>query len=410
MSTTVNSHFDAIRVVSPLARGGEDKNQDRASWYAAIGVASVCDGVTSSPYGGDAAELVAGIAPMLFNGQTPDRLGAVCELLAARRLEAQSKDVALPPDTPPGMREMLAEVTEARMRSAFQTTLVAASFTVTDNDVMVDVLRCGDSVFFAFSPAGELLTSSPLYRHTEADVDAQRADDPDNIRFGPGDELLVKVLGRASRRAFPAGAVQIQPKHRARWLVCAVLDRCAGPRAPTNLQGNELPTLLLTRRDLLLIPEFLLGRVACDQGQQYRSVPYSSSIRLASRPTPDVPAISFNGKSAVTHVLPDHYFTGRWVHRREHLPRDGHFVLASDGFYGAFDQPLQLWQWLSQNRSRLVDPAQHRDLMEELHNRLHNKTGDDDISFVWVFPRKPARRKRANHRRRDSSRGKGNGA
>jgi hypothetical protein len=378
--------FDALTVVSPLACGGEDKDQDRARWFASAQVASVCDGVTSSPRCEEAAELVTNFAPMLFNGDRRERLGAVCELLIAHRLDAKRDPVVLPHRTPKAMQNMLAEVAQERMGSAFQTTLVAASFTKVEAGIKAEVIRCGDSAFFAFSPAGELLAASPSWGQAPTTVGAEAPCLVKGIRFGPGDELLVKVLGKASEPAFQDDVSQILAKHRPRWLVCTPLDRCT-EGAATNQQGSELPTLWLTDHDLLLVPEFLIGRAADKKADEYRRILYSSSIHLASNSASATSAISFSGKGSVTDVLPDHYLTGRWINRQEHFPLDAQFVLASDGFYGAFASPQPLWTWLLENKAALLDQEKRKDLMQQLHECLHSRSGDDDMSFVWVSPR-----------------------
>ena len=385
MQSESKPSFDALTVVSPLACGGDDKNQDRARWSPYARVASVCDGVTSSPRSSEAADLVTDLAPMLFKGDVRERLGGICDLLYMRRLQVRDEPVVLSPATPPCMHEMLLDVTRERMKIALQTTLVAAAFTATDNGTVGDVVRCGDSAFFAFSPSGELLASSPAWAPTPAAVDACACSSSRGIRFGPGDKILVKVLGRASSRELAPQASQIRAKYRKRWLVCTPLDGCT-ECDPTAQQGTELPTFWLTADGRLLVPEYLIGGAPRKCGEQYESVLYSSSIRLASNTQPAASAISFTGSGAVTEVLPDHYISDRWVHRQEHFPSDAQFLLASDGFYGAFDGPRQLWNWLAANKSALAQDKERSDLMLQLHERLQSKSGDDDMSFVWIFP------------------------
>lgn len=402
-----NVRFDALTVVSPLACGGEDKDQDRARWLPETRVASLCDGVTTSPRSGEAAELVTDLAPMLFGGDVSERLRGVCQLLISRRLEAQRERVVLPPDVPQAMQEMLAEVAREHLGKAFQTTLVAAQFTPTDDGVIAEIIRCGDSAFFAFSAAGDLLTSSPSGDFTAPSTGSDNAAQADSIPFSPGDELLVKVLGRASDPAVRADIGQIDLKVPARWLICAPLDRCH--RRPTTAQhGKESPTLWLSSSDLILVPEYLLGRVVDQDGSQYRRIGYSPTIRSTASPAPPVPEINFTGKGSVTDVLPDHYFTDRWIHRQDRFPPDTGFVLASDGFYESFADPQELWAWLSTNKAHLHEEDQRRELMQQLHVRLHDKRGDDDMSFVWVFPKEPVRQEGVRSSKRGSSKEKRN--
>ena len=80
-------------------------------------------------------------------------------------------------------------------------------------------------------------------------------------------------------------------------------------------------------------------------------------------------------------MLPDHYISDRWVHRQEHFPSDAQFLLATDGFYGAFDDPHQLWNWLAANKSALAQAKERSDLMRQLHDP-HLPVVLDDISAL----------------------------
>ena len=95
-----------LTVTSPMCFGGEDKNQDRVRWCASTRTAGICDGVTSSPFAADAAEMVAEFTPALFQGSIEDRLHAISDLLVARRLEAQSTEFHPPANTSSAMSEM----------------------------------------------------------------------------------------------------------------------------------------------------------------------------------------------------------------------------------------------------------------------------------------------------------------
>jgi len=65
---------------------------------------------------------------------------------------------------------------------------------------------------------------------------------------------------------------------------------------------------------------------------------------------------------------------------------DTNYVLASDGFYTCFPDPSSLWAWLCENETALADPEHQSALLQELHDQLNAKCGDDDISFIWVRP------------------------
>ncbi len=66
------------------------------------------------------------------------------------------------------------------------------------------------------------------------------------------------------------------------------------------------------------------------------------------------------------------------------------FLLASDGFYMAFDNIRNVWKWLHSNLNILGNKPPRLEqvsLMQELHQKLRRTVGDDDISFVFVRPR-----------------------
>jgi hypothetical protein len=144
-------------IVSPMRLAGESKNQDRAGWHAPTATACVADGVTDSPLSHCAAELAVCFSPLLFGGPPRPRLEVLAETLIALRAQAHRGHVALPPDTLPTMRDVLTRAAQAKLAHAYQTTLVAAQFTPGGATVAGDVLRCGDSAFFAFAPDSTLL-------------------------------------------------------------------------------------------------------------------------------------------------------------------------------------------------------------------------------------------------------------
>ena len=88
-------------------------------------------------------------------------------------------------DTPQAMRDILRRVVQRKRAKSFQTTIIAAH-----------VLKCGDSAFFAFSPEGQLLTSSLAFS-TDSQDSKESSDTkhdssfvPKHIAFGPGDEEI----------------------------------------------------------------------------------------------------------------------------------------------------------------------------------------------------------------------------
>ncbi|MBM4030175.1 MAG: protein phosphatase 2C domain-containing protein [Planctomycetes bacterium] len=383
---------DALAIVSPACLGNEEKNQDRVFWSPAVGVAAVCDGVTTSPFAAEAAELVSKSSPLLFGGELEDRLRVLCELLVARRLEARGAGIKPCLGMPEAMQEMLREVAEEKMARAFQTTLAAAWFVLGDDAVCVTVVRCGDSGFFAFGSDGTLLVSSlPDASKPVASVSAtgggeQPPPASGRFRFGPGDELHARVLGTARELPIFAQKAGMAAGSGDGWLVCAPVDQltCAG--CPANGEHAEGRTLRLGPDDLLLVPKYLCGAPNGVKRRRYVDFPFSRSVRVVSSSPNAGQPTRFSERGSTTAVLPDSCCAGGWVSFQDRFPADSHFVLASDGFYGAFDGPAELLAWLRQNEARLIDAEERDKALHDLHVRLQAKSGDDDISFVWVRP------------------------
>lgn len=377
-----NNEFNAITIVSPACFCDESKDQDRARWFGCSRVASVCDGVSSSPHAAEAAELVSSLSPMLLRGDIKERLYALNDVLIARRLEAQQSTLHLSNDRSEAMQQMLLETAREHLSRSFQTTLVVASFVPSDDCVIVEVLRCGDSMFFAFSPEGELLVSSPKMDGSTNSKESIRNPYEEKIRFGPGDQLLVKIIGKASDEPQLVEKGRVPPIHADKWLICCPLDRCDNQNLRTSLVSNE-SHWALDKDEILLVPNFLIEEIALPANQSYGRVLYSTVIKRVEASTP---TIKFNSKGTVTAVIPDHIHSQQWVHQQDRFPSDTQYVLASDGFYGSFDSASELWAWLVENEAQLRNANEKLQMMNELHTKLHSKSGDDDISFVWVYP------------------------
>jgi serine/threonine protein phosphatase PrpC len=377
---TSNS-FDSLVIVSPMCFGDEDKNQDRACYYSAAGVACVCDGVTSSPRAAEAAQLAAEFSPGLFGGDIRERLASLAGILVAHRLDAQRAPIRIPAGTLPAIEPALREAARQRLKSAYQTTLVAAWLTPADCCVAAQIVVCGDSAMFVFSPQGELLTSTLSWegRHGICPGDSSTEDSGSVMQ--PGVEVLVKSIGTAAEWPSLAARAGLQSAHAQRWIVCIPLDRsCDRPPIP-DTTGIERPQRSRTD-EILLVPMYLVGGNTIGEGQQYFRLRYSKLIRSLSEPA-ERPVL--NARGSVTAVLPDHFESGRWFFHQDRFPRHAHFVLASDGFYRAFDDADQLWSWLQNNEQRIEGPLQ-AEAMRDLHSRLHERCGDDDMSLVWVRP------------------------
>jgi len=383
------SPYTAAVVVSPMCQGGETKDQDKARWFPPGLVACVCDGVTSSPFAAEAAEMATDYAPVLFQGQVRERLRVLADLLASRRAEAGRRKMSVPEGVPQAMKAMLEEVACARLGESFQTTLVAVGLTPVGDMVSVEVVRCGDSAFLAFAADGSLLAASPA---VSGDRDHRNGNtgsllnDRGTITFGPGDELLAKVIGSAADRADLVQAAGIDVTHAGSWLICAPLDLRAPTEDAKTEAVAEVRPLHLGPDDLLLVPKYLVGTAGGSYFHDYVLFPFSRTIRMAGSVPRCLATPLFGSPGSTTAVLPDHFYTGRWTHFRERFPADASFVLATDGFYGAFSEPRDLWAWLDSNRDRLSDAAFRETLLQDLHSKLQASRGDDDISFVWVCP------------------------
>jgi hypothetical protein len=134
---------------------------------------------------------------------------------------------------------------------------------------------------------------------------------------------------------------------------------------------------------ILFVPRYLMQRLGDQPGcGGYGLVRYSRSIRPIRTRT--YARLDLQSKSSVTAVLPDHFYAGVWDCFEELLPLDSDFIVCSDGFYTCFPYPEDIWNWLAANRAGLHDEAERDGLLASLHRRLHGRSGDDDISFVWV--------------------------
>jgi hypothetical protein len=347
--STPNQYLEGVAVVSPLALGGEEKNQDRAHWCAFTQRASLADGTSSSPRSAAAAEYAVELCGMLHGGNTDERVRALCELLVARRFDAQHGPITIASDVPESMRAMLTEAARQQLGSAFQTTLVSADFTLINREVEAEIVQCGDSGFFAFAGDGEALLSLPS-SETQSFPGATSTNAAFKVK--PGDELLVKMSGLPVGTQRPLQRAGIQAGKRGRWALCRILDKIETPddkpRSPRKV--DEVPIL---EDSVLLVPQHLLEPLSDGQSQQYRRVRFSPTIRVLTPDEPHPASPPLHDKSAVTPVIPDHGLVGRWRHLQDRFPGDTHFVLASDGFYSCFEAPEDMFAWLQSHRAEL---------------------------------------------------------
>ena len=387
MTPVRDYHYQAITIVSPMYDGEEIKDQDRAVWFETSQTACACDAVTSSPYAVEAADLVTAFSLAIFSDDVEGRLRAICDLLTALRAEKLHSEIHVPGDVPVGMQGMLQDAARQSIEHSYQTTLVAARFTLQSGTVLASVVRCGDSMFLAFDSKGQLLTSSPANPNMQGCSAANSAREQAGARFsrgitfGAGDELLAKVLGTLTRYPQIAEGLRIRPEHRTKWFVCRVLDKCSGSTAGSSSRKGQI--LQLGYGERMVVPVYLAGRAIQIGSNNYVSFPYSRTIRTIKN---RAQAVNFHKHGAATAVLPDHFYTGNWTYFRDRFPTDAQFVLGSDGFYGCFKEAPELWCWLNRHKQDIQNPEQRKPLLDGLYEKLRQERSDDDISCVWVYP------------------------
>ncbi len=395
MSTLNNQTIDgldAITVRSAAQFGGEQKDQDRTLWSRAMATACVCDGVSSSPSSDQAAEIASRFSPVLFKDEShlEANLRALADLLVISRIELQQIQLKISSGTSEAMRTMLQEVARENLSRSFQTTLVTASFARTKDVICASVVWVGDSGFFAFSGDGDLLATTLPYKNSTGKVrppgGSNVAPRVRGIRFNTGDEILAKVICDASRRPSLAKRAGVRTGSAGNWLVCIPLDQAGRSRVRKNKSTNDKKddeVLWLKPDDLLLVPRYLVGTSNDPRYRGYCRIRYSQAVRTLK--SSNHRQYAMQDKSSATAVLPDHFYVGAWSLLRERFPDNAQFVLASDGFYGCFSNPRDIWRWLNANRGNLQNTEKRAQVLKQLHRNLQARAGDDDISFVWVF-------------------------
>lgn len=377
----MKNYFNIISVVSPSVFGGETKNQDRVTFDSLTLTACVCDGVTSSPHSEGAASIVSEFAPVIFNSKTAN-LKTLSDLLVSKRRTAIDVGVTVDASMPDAMKRVVLDATQHKLRYSYQTTLIAAKFLPMENYISVRTVSCGDSGLFTFSSNGELLTTNLLDAKGHIGKNDQSLDK--KIPFGPGTELLAKFRG--TLLDYPNLVKQSKKLNPSNWLLCKPVCSCN-----SNEEKSESPKtakLWLGPTDLLLVPKYLATKPLDPQHQDFRLVSFSKLIRRITSSHIDGLEFHLDLQGNTTNVLPDHYYTGQWEYEEEKFPTDTSFLLCSDGFYRRFPKPNQMWRWLKTNQKKLSLEKQKDELMVELHNQLNQKSGDDDISFIWVTPQK----------------------
>ncbi len=379
---STNDEYSAVTIVSGMIFGEAKKDQDRARWYGPDQIACVCDGVTSSPQSGRAAELVTQFAPIMYGSNNKNNLQTICDLLINLRKEYQQSEAVLPESISTSMKKMLHKIMQEKKAISFQTTMTAAKFECMNKTVTANILRCGDSAFFAFSGEGELLSSSLNFN-----PDNNNSSLYDSFYFRSGDQLLVRFEGLLSNNEDLAKNSRIKKEHTKNWLVCNPIEICSCNTNTLEECSWNLPKLSLNKTDHLLIPKFLYGTQLFSKGERYFVLDYSSAIRVISsnKPYPEQQKIIQRGST--TEVLPDHFYQDRIESYKDCFPVKTHFVLCSDGFYNSFSEAKHMCDWLQDNARLLKNPEKRQPVLRELHSNLNSKTGDDDISFIWIYPK-----------------------
>ncbi len=370
MNTPNTNHklMHAIALNSPGSVGGELKDQDRVVWYPGSQVAVVADGVSSSPHAAIAAEHAATYGPAFFCGDAKTRVRFFADLLVACRREAQARGVQLPPGTPDAMRAMLKDVAIEGMNQAYQTTMIAACFTSSDSGVIVDLIGCGDSAFFAFTPDGDLLQSLPTFEKEQS----KNSHDSSDLNWGAGAVVMTRKVTKLSDRPGLVDALGLSQGIAHRWWICEPIDQVELPTVSSD-------AIAVDRSTQLIVPNHLMETV----DDTYHRVRYSKTIKVVGLP-PSIP--SFTQTGVVTAVLPDHASSSRCVYQQDRFDFDTHFVLCSDGFYEAFYDTKAMWEWLNANALGLQESERANQLLDQLHSKLRATRGDDDISMIWVRP------------------------
>ena len=353
---------------------GEKKDQDRAVWFPQSQTAADSDGTSSSPDSHISAQTLTDFAPAIYTGKPGSNLKAICDLLQAMRAEKMACKINLPPNTPESMKEILIESARQKLQDSFQATFVSVQLESNGSTVIMKAFRCGDSPLFVFSPEGKLIASSPLMEQCTSD------DDNKAIIFNPGDELLVKAECDLSDYHDILNNVSISKEYRSNWLVCVPVDKC-------KEGGNDYAEgLKIGSNDKLIVPKYLAGHAINIGNSGYVSIPFSQTLRLLTDKKKAIDKSKFHSGS-VTHVLPDHFYTGHWVYLEDEFPADTQFLIASDGFTECFKSPTAMWQWLNRNKKYFSNERHKHLLLKRLHFIRQQKIGDDDISFVWMFPK-----------------------
>lgn len=377
--------YKTVVVISPAGAGDERKDQDRAAWYPHRHLGVVCDGTTTSLHARSAAEQTVRFAPGFFGGDVRERLALWAEYLLACRADACRQPPRISASLPAGVQDLLRDVARGQAARSFQTTCVAARFQLEPNGVEVEVVQVGDSPFLAFAADGTLLWPAPVNAASPDDPPTLEASRSVAMAVQPGDDVLIRLVAPATRCPDHNLVAAVPPVSRSRWLIGEFVT--AWPRLRNGRPGRTAGAARIVPGNLIMVPAYLIGTAGEAEPNLWKRFPFTPRVHVA-RPAPRATAGDpfGGGGGAVTAVLPDDAYTCRWLHFRERFPHGSVFILASDGLTHGFADAAALWEWLAAHRTSLNDPAAQAAALDELHERLRTRQGDDDIAFVLVRP------------------------
>lgn len=375
----MSKSHNIIVTVSPSTFGGEAKNQDRASFDPRTQTACVCDGITSSPHAAKAAKIIAKAAPVILDDPEV-HLETAAEILNYHRGIALASPVQVSPSVPAAIRQLVQESARSTLKTSFQTTMVALRCQTEGSYTAATMVSCGDSGLFAFMPSGQLLFTNLAERPKERECSNNNG--RKKLSFCPGRELLVKPKGILAD--YPIIAQCLKIKTPVNWLLCQAVHLYEKTERPTMMHsgiGLELYT-----DELIAVPRYLFNPIKMGRHSGMGRLACSQFIRRVCDPINDYTKLTFDLRGNTTAALPDAYSANQYHVFHERFPDNTHFLLCSDGFYRAFLTPAEMWQWLMGHHHQLIIRKHKKKLLDDLHRRLNQSCGDDDISFVWVLP------------------------
>ena len=360
----MNENFKVTKVVSPAMFCGEEKNQDRAGFSSPTLTACLCDGVSTSPYAANAAELTVELSSILFGRSPSSQLEIIARLLTNKRLAALESGINVSHQQD-SIKAMLQEAARVKLKKSFQTTVVAGQIVPEGHRFKVKFLSCGDSGIFAFDRQGELLYSNlALHNHIVKTRSSKE------IPFGPSQNVICKIICKLSECPELSRKTNIT-----NGVLCEVLSSSN----QNNEVADDIP-LWLSQGERLIVPAYLVSKPKDPEYHSVAHIIYSQYVQRQSCPTQCKADVDLMNPNNSTAVMPDHFYNGQWNYTEETFSKDAHLLFCSDGFYRCFKDVRRMWRFLR----KYEVSANQKSLQEHLHQKLSNTFGDDDISFIWI--------------------------